>query len=187
MLEIMVIIEEIIKLESHVFTSGESIFNKPIIVPGTQNTGKGLISIVPVFDESNSVINIIVSIIELTPIMYTIRHNKVIKAIMNLLQDEVIWVWNDTLHQTVFIGKQIENLIGWTYKEVMENNYDLFSRIIHPDDIHVFKKNELGTANSKCQFRIYHKNGNLITFESSSYKIMEDDEIYYIIICRIKK
>ncbi|HJO92525.1 MAG TPA: PAS domain-containing protein [Victivallales bacterium] len=180
-------IEEIIKLESSVFTSGLSIFNVPIKIPGTQNTEKGLISIVPMFDKSGEVVSIIVNIKEVTQIMHTIRHNNIIELIMNLLKDEFIWIWNHTQSQTVFLGKQVEDLTGWTAEELMEDNYKLFNENIHQDDLYLFDQIEFGKENSDIIYRFNHKNGYLVKLVSRHFKVVEDNDTYYLGICKLKE
>jgi transcriptional regulator with XRE-family HTH domain len=180
-------IEEIIKLESNVFSSGQSIFNVPIKIPGTQKSEKGLISIVPIFDNKENITSIIVNIKEVTQIMHSIRHNKIIELIMHLLKDEFIWIWNYTQSRTVFIGRQVEELTGWAPEELMQDNYKLFDSIINPDDLHLFNHFEFGKDNTNLSYRVHHKNGSPIILESRHIKLEEENEIFYLGICKMKE
>ena len=154
--------KEIIPLENKIFKNGQRIINEKIMIPGSVGKSHGLISIEPIFDEVDKVIEIAVSIKDITDIVENIGKLELLESVSNKL-DEHIWIITENPLQYKFIGgKEFEKTYG-ILKNDFINNPSIWLKIVHPEDIAEYK-NEQGKfllPMGENTFRILHKDGSV--------------------------
>jgi PAS domain S-box-containing protein len=67
-------------------------------------------------------------------------------------------------YQSIYVSPQIETMLGYSTKEWIEDP-DLFTRIIHPDDLEVLKSLDKKAAQStgvvRAEYRLYDRRGEI--------------------------
>jgi len=175
-------IEDIIPLENKVFVTGESITDKKIKIPGSAGKRHGLISIKPILDEFDKVIEIAVSIKDITDVYENIEKFNLLEEIINSLNNR-IWIQYAHSMEYLFSSKGVEKIWGYTRDEVINNPNLLTSTELIED----FKKYNMHPLRDKSylkpgkyKFRGRHKNGSLIWIEQSIYQsTYKGKTIYY--------
>jgi transcriptional regulator with XRE-family HTH domain len=87
-------IEDIVPLENKVFETGMSISDIRVKIPGIGEAKYGLISIEPIFDDLDNVIEIAVSIKDITDVVENIERLELLENVINKLDDQ-IWIMSD--------------------------------------------------------------------------------------------
>jgi len=155
-------IADIVPLENKVFKTGQRIIDKKIKIPGSAGKKHGLISIEPIFDELDKVIEISVSIKDVTDIVENIEKLELLESVSNMI-DEQIWIMTENPLKYEFIGGSGFQKTYGIPKENFKNNPLLLFNMIHPDDKteYLDKKNNLFLPLGEHTFRILNKNNSI--------------------------
>jgi transcriptional regulator with XRE-family HTH domain len=173
-------IADMILLENKVFTTGDCIQDVKTRIPGTVNKF-GLISISPILNSENKVIEIVASIKDVTGIDKLIKKEKLLKDILNKLENEWVWIKRFNPHRFEFISLGAAKTLGFDINEYHMYPEDLLARI-HPDDKAAY---ELTTSPEgypfDIKFRVFGKNDNIIWLEFRGFKTLDKDgkPLYY--------
>ncbi len=125
---------EIILWENHVFHSGKNIIDEKIKLPGSAGKKFGLISIEPILDDDDTVLEIAVSIKNISDIIKNLEDLELLESVSNKLDDQ-IWILTENPIQYRFIGgKGFEETYGIS-KEDFVANPKLWLDMVHPDDL----------------------------------------------------
>ncbi|WP_113883822.1 MULTISPECIES: EAL domain-containing protein [Cytobacillus] len=65
--------------------------------------------------------------------------------------------------KVIHFSRGVEGIFGYTASELIDN-FDLWDEVIHPDDLQSLEANRVNLIHGKsirCQYRIYHKSGEL--------------------------
>ncbi len=183
-------IEDIVPLENRVFETGESIKDIKIKIPGKGKTKYGLMSIEPIFEELENVVEIAVSIKDITEVVENVAKLELLETVINKL-DEQIWIMNETTHKYNFFGGSgTEKMYGHT-KEEFRNDPFLWFGLIHPEvrqkyqatkNLHTFPLGE-------HLIRFVHKNGSNKRIKYKAFRTYDNNNkpILYGIISDITK
>ena len=157
-------IAEIILWENHVFQSGQNIIDEKIKIPGSAGKKTGLISIEPIFDENDKVIEIAVSIKDISDIIKNIEDLELLESVSYKLDDQV-WILTENPIQYRFIGgKGFKETYGIS-KEDFVTNPKLWLDMVHPNDLSKadIKRNEgfFPLPLGENDIRIIHKDGTV--------------------------
>jgi PAS domain-containing protein len=173
-------IENIVLLENKVFNTGIRIKDESIKIPGMPKH-VGLISISPILNSENNVIEIASSIKDITRINNLIDKERLLKNILNQLEKEWVWIKRFNPQKFNFISLGASKTLGFD-----NNEYHMYPEIllskIHPDDRERYKKT---TSESeypfKIKFRVFNKENNIIWLEFTGFKTLDKNKIplYY--------
>jgi len=82
-------IECIIPLENSVFEAGDSIRDQKVKIPGIGKTKHDLISIEPILDEFDNIVEIAVSIKDITDVIENITKLELLETVINKLDEQI--------------------------------------------------------------------------------------------------
>ena len=167
-------IADIVALENKVFDTGIYIRDEKIKIPGTAKKF-GLISISPIFNSENEVIEVVASIKDVTSINNLVNKEKLLRDILNKLENEWVWIKRFNPHRFEFISSGASKTLGFDIIEYHMYPEDLLARI-HPDDR---AKYELTTSQESypfnIKFRVFGKDKNIIWLEFRGFKTLDKD------------
>ena len=106
---------------------------------------------------------------------------KRLKIISDFTMDSGYWINPENI--LVYQSPSIEIITGYSSEEIKSNHPDLFTSLIHPDDLVLFQSDFLeneGSAGSEEPkvFRIINRNGEIRWLETLSQKIYDVDGNY---------
>ncbi|HJO92714.1 MAG TPA: PAS domain S-box protein [Victivallales bacterium] len=163
-------IEDIVILENEVFETGKSIADHQVKIPGSFGKKQGLISIEPILDENDEVIEIAVSIKDISDIVENAERLNLLERIINSL-DVCVWIEIPYSDKYEFLSKGIEKITGLKPEEII-NDPTKGRSIILDEDFEKFKVDKLTgyLDHGTYQFRIKHKDGSLRWIENTIYR-----------------
>ena len=163
--------EEIIRLESSVFDSGNRIIDFRIKIPQSAGKKIGLISIEPIFDDLDKVSEIAVSIKDISDIVENIDKLEQLKSISNKL-DEQIWVATGNPFRYRFVGgSNFLEIYGIAKEEYIKNPLFML-KIIHPKDKMKYDidDNYFSLVPGEYTFRVVHENNKIRWIECKVFR-----------------
>ncbi|HJO93921.1 MAG TPA: PAS domain-containing protein [Victivallales bacterium] len=169
-------IEDIVPLENKVFETGVPISDIRVKIPGIGETKYGLISIEPIFDDLDSVIEIAVSIKDITDVVENIERLELLENVINKLDDQ-IWIMSDKPYKYKFLGVNGTDKIYGRTKEEFKTNPQLWFDLIQYDDKRKLKINKTNCTLplGEHSFRVIHKDGSNRWIKYKSFKIFDKD------------
>ncbi|MCP4176790.1 MAG: PAS domain S-box protein [bacterium] len=173
-------IADIIELENRVFSSGVYVRDEKIKIPGTAKK-IGLISISPIFDSENKVIEVVASIKDVTGISNLVKKEKLLKDILNKLENEWVWIKRFNPLKFEFISSGAGKTLGFDIIDYHMSPDDLLARI-HPEDRYMYEKTTLPENYPFCiKFRVLDKNNVTIWLDFRGFKTLDKDKkpLYY--------
>jgi len=182
--------KEIIILENTVFKSGKRIVDEKIKIPGSSGRKHGLICIEPIFDAFHKIIEIAVSIKDITLILQNTDNLELLRSICNKIEEQ-IWIISEHPLKYKFIGgSNVENMYGISKENIM-NDPLLMVKMMHPEDRPKYKydSNCFPLSPGEHTFRIIDDNGSVRWIKSTVYRTFDYDNkaLFYGISCDITK
>ena len=105
---------------------------------------------------------------------------KELKIISDFTMDSGYWI--NPEGKLIYQSPSIEMIAGYKAEEFKINHPDLFTSLIHPDDLELFYSDFLENEGSGSEapkvFRIINRNGEIRWLETLSRKIFDDNGIY---------
>jgi PAS domain S-box-containing protein len=159
---------DIIKVEKKVFNEHMPIYNKKILLPCSNKTKSGLLSIHPVINKYGDVTELICSIQDITEFSNLLSRLQNLESVMDL-SDDLLIIKDTTGVKYRYINKSMKKITGYE-REIFYKNPDFWDSIIHPNDINLPGARDLKISNEgKYKFRIVHSNGNDVWIEINRY------------------
>ncbi|QSH40842.1 PAS domain S-box protein [Lentisphaerota bacterium ZTH] len=163
-------IKDIVPYENEVFEKKIRVIDKEIKIPGTGGARRGLLSIEPIFDDYDNVIEIAVSIKDITEIVENVERMRLLEEIINKLNNRV-WIVVPHTGEYLFSSKGTKYIYGFTPEGDEKYPDFLLSDVTKKDFIKLglypFKNNIIDPGNYK--FRIRHKDGSIKWINQSIY------------------
>ncbi|MCP4177699.1 MAG: helix-turn-helix domain-containing protein [bacterium] len=176
-------IEDVINIENMVFKTGELISNEKIRIPGSKGNKYGLISVQPIFDKKNNIIEIVASIKDISDLLEANKKQNQLITVVNYLND-CLWITSNPPYKYEFISKGIKVITGREQQEFISNPNLWFDLIINhnrtPDDDYGKSNPYPGTHILK----ILQKNGTVKDVECNTYKIKDRNKTLWYGIAR---
>ncbi|MCP4177009.1 MAG: PAS domain-containing protein [bacterium] len=175
-------IENIVPLENRVFESGMPISDVRVKIPGIGETKYGLISIEPIFDDLDNVIEIAVSIKDITDVIENIERLELLENVINKLNDQ-IWIMSDKPYKYKFLGGNGTDKIYGRTKEEFKSNPLLWFSLINTEDKGKFLtgRNDWILPLGNHTLRIVHKDCSNRWIKYKAFKTFDKDNkaIFY--------
>lgn len=173
---------DVIKLELEVFSTGISIIDRKIYIPGSYSQKTGIISIIPLTGKATTATEIVCSIKDITTEATLQRNREQLEAIINNLEDAVFIIDLEPAPHFIFLGNGAMEVYGRSPSEFYSNK-NLRKEILHPEDKkRVMDEWENALKNNlyplKQEYRITHKDGSTRHVESISFKDNERNIIF---------
>ena len=155
---------ELLKLEREVFKTGININNHKIFIPNTERRQIGLVNIIPKFENSKQeVIEIIVTIKDITKLSYTMERQEQLTDIINSL-DECVYIRtvSSFRNRYIFLSSTVENIYGYIPEDFYEDSELWHKLILEEDRKNLIKDETTGyLPEGKWIYRIIRKDGKI--------------------------
>jgi hypothetical protein len=183
-------IEDIIKAENSVFKTGEPVLNKKIRLPGAKGRKSGLISIHPIFDKKNKIIEIVVSIQDISEQLETLEKlNQFITILDNL--DYCFWIVSYPPYKNEFYNKKIQEISGVSKDEITSDPSKFFNFCQYENTAKVSSENMnyniLKPPLGKHIVYMNHKDGTLKKAETTNFETRIGDKTFWYGFTKLKE
>ncbi|HJO93799.1 MAG TPA: PAS domain-containing protein [Victivallales bacterium] len=179
--------EEISELEKNVFESNVALENTIISIPKTFGTGgSGVVNIKPVYDNNDKIIEIIVSIKDISGEQSLNEKYFYLESALEKLE-HVIWIIKSKPYRHfLYINSAIERIYG-VGKNEFYRDVDFWIKFVHKEDIKKVKK-EFNNQKEELIYRIYVRNKEIHWVQHFLYRtIVKDTELEFGVIKDITK
>ena len=169
--------------DTEILINEQPILKKEIYTPNSRKKRFSSLSKFPVFDEDGKLTGITVMIEDITELKATKQLLELKITALNFFENTAFLVKNLTTNEVLEADENLTKLTGFTKEDVQNGLIGDFNRI-HPEDEKIIrplweKLFNSGKPNNKLTYRIYKKNGELITVQETFCKIIQNkNEIY---------
>ncbi len=166
--------EELSKIEREVLSKGTRIVNREITIPGSNGRKRGMLSIYPVYGETEEVSRIVCSLTDISPLYAEQNRRKMMEFTINQLNDAVWIILDKPIPHFLFLSNAAAKIYGRPLDDFYKD-HRVWQELIHPEDRKrvMERVNNVNDFPRKTQYRVIHPDGSIHWIESKAYKKLD--------------